>query len=146
MKRYERLLLDRIFAARSTTKQSEIQNIEDDCQQFLDNNLTKDNCWGGSESLQAISELFNTNVVVFSEFGGVHFGNSFRPVYEEVITIAYRNWNSEYQENVSNVERNHYDSIVSMSDDVLDKCTRALIAQYSSKCSIMQNPVVIDLE
>lgn len=145
-KRYERMLLDRIYhTQRINGKQSKILNVEEECKHFLENKLAKECYWGGTESIEAISEIFKANVVVFKDCGEVYFGNSFNSLYEDIITLSFRA--SNRIENASNdTTCDHYDSIVKLSADLLEKSPSILMEKFLKTCSIKNISDVIDIE
>lgn len=57
---------------------------------FLDDYLSKNGTWAGLETIQAVSKIFKTNVIVFNEWGRINCGNSFDSSYKDIITIAFR--------------------------------------------------------
>lgn len=145
LKRYERKLLDRIYAKRGAYEQ--IQNVEEECEKFLENYLSKEHRWGGSESIQAISELFESNVVVFNELGEVFFGSTFNSSYKNIITLAFRvSGQSNREHDGSNIQRNHYDSIVKLNDDVLIESTSMVMSKYALTCALKDITEIIDIE
>lgn len=85
--------------------------------------------------------------MIFNEWGEVNCGNSFDSKYKDVITIAFRVAEKEKKkENVPNTQRNHYDSVVNISNNVLDECANMLWNNYTKSCSIKNISHVIDLE
>lgn len=87
---------------------------------FLNNELPKQGVWGGSESLGAISEIYRINIVVFNEKGSPILPNDFQPDYNRSVCLAYRLLRG------SKTERNHYDSISEVENDVLFYCSKYL--------------------
>lgn len=130
LKRFERELYGRLYKQREgkVEKLGKIQNIEKQCNEFLDEYLSKDHHWGGAEANAAVSELLKANIIIFNECGEVRFANSFEPSYEEVILLVHRL--------SKNNIRNHYDSIVKLSDGVIQECSTNLMEKYSKKCSM----------
>lgn len=146
--RFERLLLGRVYAKLcDKDENTKTQNVAEDSMSFLDNYLSKDTAWAGPEAIQAISEIFKANVVIFNEWGEVNCGNSFDSSYKDTISLAFRvSGKSNKKENVPNTQRNHYDSVIKISNDVLDKCASVLLSNYIKSCSIKQISHVIDIE
>lgn len=113
---YKRQLMNAIFD-RQIDPLCEVPNIDDECKNFLQNDLPSDNCWGGQESIMALSLLHAVNIFVFDEDGPVHCANMFNVNYNKSICIAYR------LHRRSDGRRNHYDSVIDISDaDVYDLC------------------------
>lgn len=148
LKRYERLLLGRVYAKRCDNgEKTKIPVIEEDCNKFLDNYLSKDTAWAGPETIQAVSELFKVNVIIFNEWGEVNCGNSFDSSYENIITLAFRvSKKNEKRENVPNTQRNHYDSVIKICDEVMDKCASMLLENHTKSCSLQTISHIIDIE
>lgn len=146
-KRYERTLIGRVYAKRcDNNKKTTIRNVVDESKEILDY-LSKDTTWAGPEAIQAISEIFKTNVVIFNEWGEVNCGNSFDFSYEDVITLAFRvSKKNSTKENVPNTQRNHYDSVIKISNDVLDKCASIILVNHKKSCSIKNISHVITIE
>lgn len=146
LKRYERTILDRIFKKHRNDKNSS-KTSEEQCEEFLSNYLSKENHWGGSETITAISELLKVNVIVFDEWGDVRFGNSFNLLHQSVITLAYRvSKKINRRDNPNDIHRDHYDSVVKLSDDVLFKSTSILMKNHSKMCSLKNISDAIVLE
>lgn len=103
----------------------DVSYIEDKCHEFLKNDLPKSSCWGGSESLIALSILYSVNIFVFSECGPVLCATDFNSDYKKSICIAYRasiapRASGKLKMN-PNLKRNHYDSITDVDDqDIYD--------------------------
>lgn len=154
LEHYERELLDRIYEQRRKNgDKSKIQNIQEECKKFLQNYLARERHWGGSESIKAISELFDTNVIIFNEWGEVYFGSPFNSSYKDIITLAFRvsdlesnRENLKKNKSVSNIQRNHFDSIIKLSDDVLNKCISNLMANYEKTSTVKSISDVVDIE
>lgn len=113
-----------------------VDDPEAACKQFIER-LPEPGTWGGAESLRAFSECFSTNVIVFNENGDVYFGSPFNPSYQHVITLAYRVKKNSYP-----LLRYHYDSVVKISDVVLQKTTSQLIEKYKTSCALQQLEVI----
>lgn len=142
LKRYERKLLDRIHLKRQGKQK--ISNVEEECRKFLDNCLSKECRWAGSESVQAISELFESNVMVFNSRDEPYFGSTFNSSYKNIITLAFSA--SGREDVASNMERNHFDSIVKLNDDVLNESTSMVMAKYALTCTLKDINDIIELE
>lgn len=148
LQRYQRTVFGRVCAQRcDNNEKTNTSNVAEDSTNFLDNYLSKDAAWAGPEAIQAISEIFKANVVIFNEWGEVNCGNSFDSSFKDIITIAFRvSEKSNKKENVPNTKRNHYDSVIKISNDVLDKCASMLWSNYTKACSIKNISHVIDVE
>lgn len=113
---YRRQLMNAIYD-RQIDPLCEVPNIDIECKNFLQNDLPKENCWGGQESIMALSSLHAVNIFVFEEDGPVRCANMFNANYNRSICIAYR------LAQKGSAKRIHYDSVVDISDaDVYDLC------------------------
>lgn len=147
--RFKQKLLGRIYdkycADRKNSK-PKTQNVGEYSETFL-NNLAQECFWGGPETLQAISELFKVNVVIFNEYGEVNFGNNFDSSYEDAITLVFRvSKPNDKKENVSNAERNHYDSVAKLNNDIIDKCVSMLLINHAKSCSLTNVTGIINID
>lgn len=93
------------------------ENIEMRSKSFVDEFLSKFNFWGGSESLIAISEIFEANIIIFRENGSCYFANGHNSAYNRVLFLAYRRIGSAY---------NHYDSVSEIYQQELYPCVSYL--------------------
>lgn len=95
----------------------------------------------------SVGELFKANIIIFDEWGDVRFGNSFDPTYQDIIAVAFRVSNKISRiENASNNNRNHYDSIIRLTDDVIQQCAPILMEKYEKARSIKNISGAICLE
>ncbi|XP_055296718.1 uncharacterized protein LOC129565645 [Sitodiplosis mosellana] len=82
------------------------EQVKTKAKSFLDESLSKSGYYGGYESLSAISEIYNVNILLFRENDDFRFVNEFNNAYEGIACVAYRsNADGRY---------NHYDSVVSI--------------------------------
>lgn len=87
---------------------------------FLHNELPKTKCWGGSESIIALSVKYEVNIIVFNEDDSVYCANAFNSDYNKSICIAYRLSDCDSIASMRN-KRNHYDSVTFVNDlDIYD--------------------------
>lgn len=66
--------------------------------------LPRNHCWGGSETLKAVSDLYQVNIFVFVENESFHVITDAGAKYERTIAIAFR-------------DGNHYDSVTDIAAD-----------------------------
>lgn len=92
---------------------------------FVKSVLSKPSCWGSTESLMAISNLYNLNVLIFNENDVCWFPFEFVDEFK-TIALAYRV--SKIEAN----ERNHYDSISEIGQPILFDCS-VLLAKNEMK-------------
>lgn len=99
-----------------TKNADEIVDIEMECKMFVRHVLSRNRIWAGTETLLAISDLFETNVIVFNEDGGCMKFKRTGKKYNRSIAVAYRIGGSD--ENGEPLY-NHYDSVCEIeSDDI----------------------------
>lgn len=110
---------------------------------FLDEFLASDGFWGGSESLRAIAVMMEMNIIIFNEKGEVYFGNHFDQHYKRAIMIAYRITDRK-KNDLSNSNRNHYDSVTKVSDKDILKTAKILMENAFKFHSVETKNVVID--
>lgn len=82
-----------------------------ECKIFARHILSKHKTFGGVETLYAVSDLYSTNVVVFSEDGVCTKYKKADRKYERSIAVAHCYRLNERGEKI----RNHYDSIFDAS-------------------------------
>lgn len=140
LEQYERRLMDRIHVKEPKRAKEEKKGTVEKCKEFLDNYLAKKGRWCGSESMKAISELFETNIVVFSEGGHVYFGHPFDSSLKNVMMVAFR------LPSQINTERNHYDSVIKLDESCIAVCSINLLLNNAKLCSLNQIDDVIALE
>lgn len=90
---------------------------EDDYLHFLDNYLSKDKFWGGSETLLAISKIYCVNVFIFNEKDLCVLMNDATQHYKKSIALAYRIGYIKNDGDKEMIIRNHYDSVFDISSD-----------------------------
>lgn len=91
-----------------TKNRSEIIDIEMECKLFVRYSLSRNRFWGGLETLYAISDLFETNVIVFNEDDGCTKFKRAGKKYDRSIAVAYRIGGSNGK---GEPMYNHYDSV-----------------------------------
>lgn len=102
---YLHSLKDRVYEEKNA---NQITDIEVECKMFVRYTLAQNRFWAGTETLLAISELYETNVIVFNEDGSCDKFKRSGKQYNRSIVVAYRIGGTD--ENGRPV-RNHYDSI-----------------------------------
>lgn len=142
--KYEADIMNRIYE-KCNKKKSEIEDIKNECEKYIDG-LSNQGNWGGLETVKAISAIFKANVIIFNEGGVVYAGNSFDPLYENIISLVYRFSYRLDEGYAPSSERNHYDSVVGITDDVLNECCWLLIRNYTKTCSFKNQCDVIELD
>lgn len=109
------------------------EEVDEKCRKFLKDELSQPSCWGGHESLAAVSELLKINILVFQENGLVYFPNSFNPMYTRTVCLAYRlaGIPKKIKTNTISVY-NHYDSIFGIESSVIFTCSQSLCGKKKS--------------
>lgn len=124
------------FYERSSEKK--IYDFPKRCEIFLDESLASDGFWGGIESVKAIARMMETNIIIFNEKGEVNFGNRYDPNYKRSIMVAFRI--TDHQNNdLSNSNRNHYDSVTKVCDQIISESAKKLIRQYLNSCTLKED-------
>lgn len=90
-------------------------NIENECKRFVENLLPKENHFGGSETIKAVSMFYKTNIIVFLENSRCIFGTAFDGSYTKIACIPYRKC------------RNHYDSVRNMQANLIYNVAEQLL-------------------
>lgn len=102
---YLHALKDRVYAQKNA---NEITDIEMECKMFVRHALSQNRFWAGVETLLAISELYETNVIVYNEDDKwAQFKHSGRK-FNRSIVVAHRIGGSNEK---GEAMRNHYDSV-----------------------------------
>lgn len=108
-------LKNRVYATKNA---DEINDIEMECKMFVRFVLSRNRFWAGTETLLAISDLFETNVIVFNEDGGCTKFKRTGKKYSRSIAVAYRIGGSDKN---GELLYNHYDSVCEVeSGDLYD--------------------------
>lgn len=136
MPEYFFILKDRVF---SKSENKSIEDITRDCEYFVRENLSQTSCWGGTETLKAISEIFRVNIVIVNDDGSSNFSNSFNIANDRTIALAFRNTDGQIKP--SNISRNHYDSIAEIENVMIE-----MIANHLAETEIQHLKFIKDLE
>lgn len=113
--KFSHQLRDRVY----DLKESEnIDNIDTECKLFVRLVLSRNGTWGGAETIHAVSELKQVNIVLFNEDGPCYMLTNMNANYDRTICIAYRQARNECGEVIKSL-RNHYDSVCDVSSTVL---------------------------
>lgn len=95
--------------------------------------LRQPGCWGGMETLYAVSRLYSVNIIIFNEGGPAYIIEGFKVEYKKVIMIAYCYYGSRNT-------LNHYNSVTKLSDDDCFKCMQSLVknAAHDENTSVIE--------
>lgn len=110
---------------------SDENNVVEVGKEFISKDLSQEGYWGGEETLVAVSEMFNINILIINEKGPCYFACGFDQDRKGTILLAYRMANHLYKG--GNTVYNHYDSIVEISKELLYKCAKTLAEKLDKK-------------
>lgn len=122
--RFEQALHDRVYEMK---RKDEINDMATDCKLFVKHSLAQNGFWGGTETILAVSELEQVNIVIFFERGPCSM-QSFRN-HNRSVCIGYRLASKDKGETL----RNHYDSVCDLQSAVLYNTSQALDIQRNQK-------------
>lgn len=106
-----------------------MEDIDDACKFFLDECLTRPGFWAGAETLKAIHFLLKVDIIVFCENGPITFYNAKNDdVQNDLMVMAYR-------VSANQTTYNHYDSVCSMSPDVMYHTAKFVSNRMAQECS-----------
>lgn len=129
-------------------------NLELACKYFLEKELPKNDTWGGSESLKAISQLNKVNILVLTENGDFYFACRFDAQFKQTIILAYTTFHFEEHEvtdckdgvanvlNVSNIERIHYNSVINIDQNDVFILSKELALQTYKQITLAKEKFV----
>lgn len=118
------------------------RNMKKKCTDFLFNELPKQSQFGGIESLKAVREMKGVNILIINEHGTGYFSPcSFDKGLDQTVVLAYRLKHKTSQVNVSNIDRNHYDSVVRMEQSDVYDLSR-MLASIAWKKEAAQNETI----
>lgn len=127
---YENHLRTRVY---SMKRKEEITDMQSECKLFVRLYLSKNGSWGGAETIKAISELEEVNVIIFNENGPCYMLADAHRYYNRSICIAFRlahdNDGNILKDNIGQPIYNHYDSVCDMNSDVLYNVANAIEAK-----------------
>lgn len=115
------------------------EDIKKACDDFIGGDLSKNDSWGGAESLKAISRMHLVNILVIKK-NICYFFNDFNERLEKTIILAYCSFgdrkSTERNESKGTLDghthdQNHYNSVVHIEpNDIFD-----LSKYLASKCT-----------
>lgn len=98
---YEFQLRDRVYEIKS---KDDIADMTAECKLYVSLCLAKNKTWGGAETLKAVCDMYNCNIIVFNEDSKCTIFNRAGRNHNRTIAVAYRlGWDGQ--------TRNHYDSV-----------------------------------
>lgn len=130
---FEHIIITRLQDDEEKYSQLKGDTWEQKSRNFTKYKLSKFNCWGGTESLKAISEMYSVNILIFNEDDVCWFPFEFDSEFERVVALAYRFSDKE------NGERNHYDSISEVGKRILYECASVLARNEIKRIDLKEN-------
>lgn len=102
------------------------ENLDDQCLDFVRNQLVKSGTFAGRECFEAVSAINEVNIVVFNERGTCYFGSKFNPSYDKSILITFRGSNNGQK----NEDRNHFGSVTEIKSKLVTNVSKLLIENH----------------
>lgn len=93
-----------------------IDDMDTECRRILNECLPNDTYWGGVETLKAVSEIYNVNILMFDELGKCRYFNEFIEVNNRTLILAYR---IDPHRSEKDPLRNHYDSVCDIPSNLI---------------------------
>lgn len=126
---FENELKGRVLEVKNVLQKTE--NMRKECQFFLNTCLPKGKkCWGGIETIKAVSQIHKTNIIVVHDDGTCHLPVRYNSIYERCLLIAYSSVGDK-------IARNHYDSIANVHVSLVDEFSKTLINNEVQRCKFM---------
>lgn len=117
-----------------TVDEDEIKDMNAECLFILNERLPQSSFYGGMETLLAVSQMFNVNILVFDEGGTCNFPAGFNDSYDRTLILAYR-LNEFAQQEDENL-RNHYDSVCEMASKEISDTFKFLSRALKNRVEI----------
>lgn len=118
---FENILKGRVYEM----KNGVAVDMQVECRNFLESELTKASCYGGAESFSAISNMYDVNIVIIDE-KSYTLACKFDEKKKRTITVAYRN-------------QNHFDSVIELSEESIVHNAKLMIENEKKKHSFFHN-------
>lgn len=96
-------------------------SLRDKCIEFVTQRLSQTGIWGGIETIRAVAKIKCVNVLIVNDDATCVLGNAFNDSYQKSIMISYRSIGPR------GTKRNHYDSVVYMTEAMLEKFAQDVI-------------------
>lgn len=117
--------------ATKVTRSNTIKIFEEECDEFLAN-LAKNGVWSGSETIKAVSLMYEVNILIVRESGHISYANGFNPNFEKTIMIAYRLSISACVSSVG-THWNHYDSVANINAENIIVIAESLVKNQKNE-------------
>lgn len=109
------------------------EDIDDECKKAVEI-LKKTGEWGGNETLRAVISLYQVNILIVTEYGECYFIDGFDISLTKTIIIAYKlKRNIQKTRYLSNIYRNHYQSVVSMEHETILSIAKVISTKMETK-------------
>lgn len=112
---------------------NEIIDMDEDCRKFVNEKMIDCNCWGGVETIKAISEIYNVNIITVLDDGTCNLTQDIKLENSRTISIVFRNLTTGSGGQSTIKEKNHYDSIAEMDDGTINKFAKSLTEVNQTK-------------
>lgn len=116
---FEFNLKDRVYELKNA---SQITDMTAECKSYVKNVLSRDGEYGGFETIKAVSEMFQVNILTFVEDGECSFYNT-KNIYNKTIALA---WCNGFVSDGVQI-RNHYNSVYDVKPDDLLSVSESVI-------------------
>lgn len=117
-------------------KEEKKKKIREQCQKRFQDLKMDDNMWGGRETIQAVAEMYETNVITMN-FDGSFSLHTYNANYKKIVLIAYvpLTYYSPYGDG----PYNHYDGVIWIDEDdiqimanILAECAHLVVSYFFS--------------
>lgn len=129
-----------------STQTIDPDKIESECRLYLNACLPLTNCFGGSESVRAISEIYELNIITISEEGECYMAVDFKEEYNRTIFLAHRLTVTAHHTKQHNSSRQHYDSVYEIDNGLLFNLYEYLKNKIDFKveaiCNLNNNSII----
>ena len=93
-----------------------IKDMEKEIKVILNDYLPLDHYWGGAETLKAVREIHQVNILILNERGTCQFFYNFKEEYKRTLILAFRLEDKTLVE-INLDSYNHYDSVYDISSN-----------------------------
>lgn len=131
---YIHQLKDRVF---DRNPKIEKTAIDAECRKFLKEKLSQPTIWGGAETITAVSEIHQVNIVVINDDETCNMPCAFNSQYTKCALIFFSN--------TSGGIRNHYDSVISISNQLKARLLE-ILSVAENKRAELNNISKIDID
>lgn len=106
-------------------------NIINECREFLDLSLPLNTTYGGVESIKAVSELNNVNIITVTEDGSCNLVHLIDTKFERSVCIAYRNGD-------------HYDSVAEIDTKTISDFAKKLAIDHTTLSNGERHTILVE--